>query len=224
MDDAHELRCTNAGLAAARAPLVMAWQDDMFVTARLARRRAAVHVPRARGHRHDEPQPRPRPLPARRADRHAGKTWSTGAACAAPSAPRRATGFGCRKSMPSSGRGSSAARASSASACSTRRSCRPSGTRPTSPTASAKPGGRVATCGYERLGGYEHLGSSTLGDLSDAYKARVLKNGLLFHERWAAVIARDHARTRRTWLRQTTSLGWIRALRTAAGRAVTRSS
>ena len=32
MDDAHELRCTNAGLAAARAPLVMAWQDDMFVT------------------------------------------------------------------------------------------------------------------------------------------------------------------------------------------------
>ncbi len=47
-------------------------------------------------------------------------------------------------------------------------------------------GWKVATCGYERLGGYEHLGSSTLGDLSDAYKARVLKNGLLFHERWAA--------------------------------------
>ena len=33
MDDAHELRCTNAGLSAARAPLIMAWQDDMFVTA-----------------------------------------------------------------------------------------------------------------------------------------------------------------------------------------------
>ena len=31
LDDAHELRCTNAGLAAARGPLVMAWQDDMFV-------------------------------------------------------------------------------------------------------------------------------------------------------------------------------------------------
>ncbi len=33
LDDAHELRCTNAGLSAARAPLMMAWQDDMFVTA-----------------------------------------------------------------------------------------------------------------------------------------------------------------------------------------------
>ena len=32
-DDAHELRCTNAGLSAARAPLMMAWQDDMFVLA-----------------------------------------------------------------------------------------------------------------------------------------------------------------------------------------------
>ena len=33
LDDAHELRCTNAGLSAARAPLMMAWQDDMFVAA-----------------------------------------------------------------------------------------------------------------------------------------------------------------------------------------------
>ena len=33
MDDAHELRCTNAGLAVARAPLATAWQDDMFVLA-----------------------------------------------------------------------------------------------------------------------------------------------------------------------------------------------
>src|SRR5262249_26982539 len=33
MNDAHELRCTNAGMQAAKAPLVMAWQDDMFVTA-----------------------------------------------------------------------------------------------------------------------------------------------------------------------------------------------
>src|SRR4029453_7017645 len=31
LDDAHELRCTNAGMRAARAPLVMAWQDDLFV-------------------------------------------------------------------------------------------------------------------------------------------------------------------------------------------------
>src|SRR6187401_2810567 len=32
-DDAHELRCTNRGLELAQAPLVAAWQDDMFVEA-----------------------------------------------------------------------------------------------------------------------------------------------------------------------------------------------
>jgi glycosyltransferase involved in cell wall biosynthesis len=31
MDDAHELRCTNAGFAAARGQLLAAWQDDMFL-------------------------------------------------------------------------------------------------------------------------------------------------------------------------------------------------
>jgi glycosyltransferase involved in cell wall biosynthesis len=30
-DDGHELRCTNAGIAVARAPIVAAWQDDMFL-------------------------------------------------------------------------------------------------------------------------------------------------------------------------------------------------
>ena len=34
MDDAHELRCTNAGFRAARGALLMAWQDDMFLKAR----------------------------------------------------------------------------------------------------------------------------------------------------------------------------------------------
>jgi glycosyltransferase involved in cell wall biosynthesis len=32
-DDAHELVCTNRGLAAARAPLVLSWHDDMFLHA-----------------------------------------------------------------------------------------------------------------------------------------------------------------------------------------------
>ena len=30
----HELRCTNHGLRDARAPLIMAWQDDMFLRRR----------------------------------------------------------------------------------------------------------------------------------------------------------------------------------------------
>jgi glycosyltransferase involved in cell wall biosynthesis len=34
MDDAHELRCTNAGFRIARGALLMAWQDDMFLKAR----------------------------------------------------------------------------------------------------------------------------------------------------------------------------------------------
>jgi hypothetical protein len=74
-------------------------------------------------------------------------------------------------------------------------------------------GWKTGTCGYERLGGYEHLGSSTLGELGDAYKARVLKNGLLFHSRWAQTIDRDHARVRRTWPRRTTSAGWASTLK-----------
>src|SRR5215208_3963831 len=32
-EDAHELRCTNAGFAAARGAFMMAWQDDMFLRA-----------------------------------------------------------------------------------------------------------------------------------------------------------------------------------------------
>src|SRR5256885_13655489 len=32
-DDGHELRCTNAGIAASRGELVMAWQDDMLLRA-----------------------------------------------------------------------------------------------------------------------------------------------------------------------------------------------
>ena len=30
-DDLHELRCTNHGLREAKAPLLLAWQDDMFL-------------------------------------------------------------------------------------------------------------------------------------------------------------------------------------------------
>ena len=80
-------------------------------------------------------------------------------------------------------------------------------------------GWKVATCGYERLGGYEHLGSSTLGTLSDAYKARVLKNGLLFHQRWSHL---SPAITRGRGARgagRPLAAGWLRTLTKAAGRA-----
>ena len=87
-------------------------------------------------------------------------------------------------------------------------------------------GWKVATCGYERLGGYSHVGSSTLGTLSDGYKARVLRNGRLFHERWDCEIQRSHARTRSTWARPMTLERWaatgIQALRAVPRRLAER--
>jgi GT2 family glycosyltransferase len=85
-------------------------------------------------------------------------------------------------------------------------------------------GWKVATHGYERLGVYFHLGSTTIGTPSERYKQGVLRNGRLFHSRWDETIRRDHARRRRTWRRQATLPGWIatalRMARTGGGRAV----
>lgn len=70
-------------------------------------------------------------------------------------------------------------------------------------------GWQVATCGYERLGAYFHLGSTTISRAPSApYFARVLQNGLLFHERWHTAIATGHARERRRWRRKATLQGW----------------
>jgi GT2 family glycosyltransferase len=81
-------------------------------------------------------------------------------------------------------------------------------------------GWKVATCGYERLGAYVHLGSTTIGrSPSEAYRARVLRNGLLFHQRWDDTIARQHPRPRRTWTRRATVGGWT-ATASAIARAV----
>lgn len=77
-------------------------------------------------------------------------------------------------------------------------------------------GWKIATHGYERAGAYLHLGSSTLGALSDKYKQRVLKNGLLFHERWDEEIRRTAARPRKTWWRRATAGGWMATTARAA--------
>ncbi len=68
---------------------------------------------------------------------------------------------------------------------------------------------KVATHGYERLGAYYHLGSTTVGVLSDAYKQRVVRNGLLFHDRWDDTIRHAGTRARRTWWRRPTPAGWV---------------
>ena len=219
LDDAHELRCTNAGLAAARAPLTMAWQDDMFVTADwlvpelLSTFRVHTDIglmSLSRGLDHyplDEPIERWEDLVDWRRLRStigpAPGNWfrlQEVDAVIRPWVVRRA--------------------------CIDRVGALDEAFVPTEWDEAdlayriRVAGWKVATCGYERLGGYEHLGSSTLGELSAAYKARVLKNGLHFHARWSSVVARDHARTRRTWRRQTTSRGWLQAMTRAASRAV----
>jgi GT2 family glycosyltransferase len=84
-------------------------------------------------------------------------------------------------------------------------------------------GWSVATCGYERLGTYVHLGSTTIGRAPSApYLARVLQNGRLFHQRWDVAIAADHPRVRRTWRRQTTAAGWMSAVQQMARYGVRR--
>jgi len=75
---------------------------------------------------------------------------------------------------------------------------------------------KVATYGYERLGAYFHLGSTTLGVLSDAYKQRVIRNALIFHDRWDETIRRDVPRRRRTWWRCSTRSGWVHTSLAAA--------
>jgi GT2 family glycosyltransferase len=84
-------------------------------------------------------------------------------------------------------------------------------------------GWRIGAHGYERLGAYIHLGSATLGrTFTEAYKAQVLSNGLLFHERWDAEIARSHVRARKTWWRATSFAAWADTARQAIRRAAVR--
>jgi len=223
LDDAHELRCTNAGLVAARAPLTMAWQDDMFVTADwlvpelLSTFRVHADIglmSLSRGLDHyllDEPINRWEDLVDWRRLRStigpAPGNWfriQEVDTVIRPWIVRRT--------------------------CIERVGALDEAFVPTEWDEAdlayriREAGWKIATCGYERLGGYEHVGSSTLGELSAAYKARVLKNGLLFHERWSPIVARDHSRTRRTWLRQTSPAGWAQAMSKAAARVLSFAS
>lgn len=83
-------------------------------------------------------------------------------------------------------------------------------------------GWRIATCGYERLGAYFHLGSTTISRAPSApYLARVLENGRLFHSRWDATIAAEHPRAHKTWRRRPGLGGWAGTV-AAMGRTAVR--
>jgi glycosyltransferase involved in cell wall biosynthesis len=219
-DDAHELRCTNAGMAIARGPLVMAWQDDMFLRApwlapELCATFAAYQelglLSLSRGLNCipiDEPI-------ATWADlndwRRLQSTIGPGPGnwfrlqevdvVIRPWVVRRAA-------LDRAGPLDEAFRPTEWDEADLAYRIR-------------QAGWKVATCGYERLGGYYHLGSTTIGAKpSQAYLDRVLRNGRLFHDRWDATIAQQHPRPRRTWIRSATPAGWAATVKAMAGAAV----
>jgi O-antigen biosynthesis protein len=221
-DDAHELRCTNRGLALARAPLIAAWQDDMFLQAGwfvpevLAQFAAYPDLGMLALSRGLNCRPCQKPLdrwedlvdPCRLESTIGPAPWNWFRlqeidAVIRPWIVRRA--------------------------CLDRVGVLDEAFRPTEWDESdlafriREAGWRVATFGYERLGAYVHLGSTTIGTPSDRYKAAVLRNGRLFHERWDATIARTHARSRRTWRRKATAAGWIATGARLASRALSRA-
>jgi GT2 family glycosyltransferase len=212
LDNAHELRCTNAGFGVARGPLLAAWQDDMFLDGSwmvpellrifanhreiglLSLSRGLNHLPDARpiaswddlvDWTRLQSTIGPRPWNWFRIQEVDGviRPWIVRRVCL------EKVGSLDEAFVPTEWDESDLA------------------------YRIRQAGWLTATCGYERLRGYTHLGSSTLGELSESYKQRVLKNGRLFHSRWDAVIAREHGRQRRTWWRPQTSAGWVNTLR-----------
>jgi GT2 family glycosyltransferase len=206
--DVHEQRCTNRGFAEARAPVLLVWQDDMFVarrwfvpelvsTFRANRDLGVLGLSRGLDCRpHDEPITRWEEL----------TDW-----CRLPSTIGRAplnwfriqeVDFVIRpwavrrEAVERVGPLDSAYALSEwdeADLCFRIRQA----------------GWRVGTHGYERLGAYVHLGSATLGrTFSTSYKAQVLENGRLFHARWDDEVARSHGRARRTWWRRAPAAAW----------------
>ena len=218
-DDAHELRCTNAGIAAARAPLVLAWQDDMFLQARwlvpellrtfdaypelalIALSRGLYCLPLDEPIREYEDLVDWRRLPSTIGPAPANwfrlyevdvviRPWVVRKAAIDRVGPLD------EAFCPTEWDEADLAYRLRAA------------------------GWQVATSGYERLGAYFHLGSTTLSKSpSKAYFARVLENGKLFHQRWDATIEAEHPRPRRSWMRKATAAGWLATLTRMAARA-----
>jgi len=212
-EDAHELRCTNRGIAAARGDLVMAWQDDMF-----------LHVPWLVPELHATFEAYPDlgmlslsrglnclPLEGPIERWEDLIDWRRLQSTIGP-APRnwfrlQEVDIVIRPWV-------------------VRRTCLDrvgpldEAFRPTEWDEAdlacriREAGWKVATCGYERLRAYAHLGSTTIGARpSPSYLEKVLRNGRLFHQRWDTMIAQEYGRSRRTWPRRATFLGWVATAR-----------
>jgi glycosyltransferase involved in cell wall biosynthesis/GT2 family glycosyltransferase len=203
----HELRCTNRGLREARAPLAMAWQDDMFVACRwlvpeliasfssygdlglLSLSRGLDCHPCADPVRAWEDLVDERRLTSTIGGRPLNwlrlqevdaviRPWVVRTSCL------DAVGLLDEAFVPTEWDEADLAFRIRAA------------------------GWRVATHGYERAGAYTHLGSTTISkSFSDQYKAGVLRNGTLFYDRWRAAIAAESSRRRRVWWRRASPAG-----------------
>ena len=222
--DVHEQRCTNRGMASARGPVLLAWQDDMFLAARwvvpellaiFARHPDLAVLGLTRGL-----DCRPAAAPIERWEDLTDWSRLTSTIGHGPLNWLRIQEVDFvirpwairREAIDRVGPLDTAFALSEwdeADLCFRVRQA----------------GWRVGTHGYERLGAYTHLGSSTLGrSFSEAYKAHVLKNGLLFHSRWGDEIARSYARRRRTWWRRASARGLAATAGAAARRGALRIS
>ncbi len=220
-DNAHELRCTNRGFAEARGQALLAWQDDMFLQhgwlpreliALFEQRPEIGLVSLGRGllcHPLDEPITAWEHLiDWRRLEStigHGAGNWfrlQEVDAVVRPWVVRRA--------------------------CLDRVNALDEVFRPTEWDEAdlcfriRQAGWKIATHGYERLGAYRHLGSSTIGrTMSEQYMQRVLRNGLIFHERWDAAIRAERGRPLKSWLRPFGAAAWAHTVGQMA-RAVSR--
>lgn len=215
LDDQHELRCTNVGFQHAQAPLVMAWQDDMFlrsgwlvpeIVATFAKYAELGLLSLARGVNCfpvEEPIRRwedlidwrrlkstigPRPLNWFRLQEVDAiiRPWVVRRVCL------DRVGLLDEAFVPTEWDETDLSFRVRAA------------------------GWKVATHGYERDRAYVHLGSTTTGVLSASYKQRVLKNGQLFHERWGEMLQTGAQRHRKTWLRRSTPQGLLATLSRAS--------
>ncbi|HEX5724375.1 MAG TPA: glycosyltransferase [Longimicrobiaceae bacterium] len=214
-DDAHELACTNRGLAEARAPLVLSWHDDMFLHAgwlvpelvatfraypeigMLCLSRGLTLSPAA-----GPPESFEESIGWRRVQSTIGPAPLNWAALHEVDAVVRP--WVVRK------------------ACVEAVGALDEAFRPTEWDESdlayriRRAGWKVAAHGYERDGAYAHALSATLGRTPSARREAVaLRNARLFWERWGAAVAADAARRRQWWPRRATPAGWAATLRQA---------
>lgn len=212
-DNVHELKCTNRGFAEARAPLVLSWQDDMFLQCRwfveemaatfaaypdiglLSLSRGLLCIPSTVPLRGWEDL-----IDIRRLESTIGPSvWNWIClqevdAVIRPWVVRRA----CLDRVGLLDEAFCPTEWDEADLCFRIR----------------RSGWKIATHGYERLGVYRHLGSATLARTgSEPYRNQVLANGIRFHRLWDETILRERARPRRRWWRRSPLRGWTRTAR-----------